>query len=604
MNRVRSALLLLTLGSVATACRDQQDHPMLAPTNPSTVASERNQDIPSRASESPRGSANLSDSQLWDLILRADNRALVGLKAPGRMRGVWRNQLLLSRSEWDQGRRAVQALPGITFVRDLPPLPIVELHIADTTALRQLRHLPFVDYVDPARYGSPASTAAATSRSATGLSPSFSTSDSDDISGCKRPKDYTQGFAGQTQFGDQLSYSFGPQYNRIQEAWAISQGDDVRIAMIDTGMDPVQTQFTDPARFNPRPWEYSRSIWIEDAIGTNSGADQCGHGTRMAGVVAAPNDGQSTAGHAWKADLISIRAGDNPTWYDPRYVYNAINIAMDAHWVHYGEPYPIYGSRSAHIINMAFKTDNSQVDIYYPYTIADLIRYYYAEPNGPVFIAAIGTLPVGVANAIFPAELPEVIAVVGINSDGSRNSESNYGPKSELAGYISQLSVSVPSLHAGQDFTAIWGASGASASVAGIAALVKARYPHMTNKQVRDRLQWATRHPHYHSWQDGYGPVNAYKAVGGFYDLRIDGRNCIGAYENRNVHLSAAPHGDGPFSYQWHDGQTAQTATFPAPPPGETEEYAVHVTDGLEGRTRVAYHYVERLPYDDTRITC
>ncbi len=101
----------------------------------------------------------------------------------------------------------------------------------------------------------------------------------------------------------------------------------------------------------------------------------------------------------------------------------------------------------------------------------------------------------------------------------------------------------------------------------------------------------------------GYGIVNAYRAVGGFHTLRMDGPTCVDQW-TEEVTLTAMPYGDGPFSYRWHDGTTGRLATFPAPAPGEVAEYAVYVTDGLEGKTMAAYHRVEKLSTSDTRITC
>jgi hypothetical protein len=38
-----------------------------------------------------------------------------------------------------------------------------------------------------------------------------------------------------------------------------------------------------------------------------SSDDACGHGTRMAGVIAAPDDGRGVMGVAWGANLVNVR---------------------------------------------------------------------------------------------------------------------------------------------------------------------------------------------------------------------------------------------------------------------------------------------------------
>lgn len=550
------ALLLLA----AAACQDNTNLPPLDAASASAGA-ER---IPTRAQESPRGSAHRTDAELWQRIAQGGGKAMVGLKAPGRPRGVWKHEILVSPAEWSQGRAAVRALPGITYLEDLPPLPVALVHVADPAALARLRALPMVDYVEPAR--SPKAGASAGG-------PELRSSSESGSSSCSAPESYSEPYMGQTSLGDKYGYSYGGNHNHVVDAWRRSQGDNVRVAFIDTGMDPDQGQFTDPAQFNPRPAEYTRAFYMVDATG-GTGHDQCGHGTRMIGVAGAPNDGRSVVGVAYKADVISVRAGDNLLDFEAEYVYKGIQLAMAP-------------SRPAHVINMAFWSENT-----FWYSVTDIIRYYYHGANGPVFIAAIGTDPLagGVPNAIFPSDVDEVIAVVATDRNGQREWSSHYGPKAELSGFVPQATVDVPRRWGVQGITRIMGSSGASASMTGVAALVRARYPALTNKQVRQQLRFATHTSGLeHSWSIGYGIMDAHKAVGGLYNVDISTTAEPGPFDTYTYTLTATHQGgDGPFTYLWTTGETTRSITFTVYPGDGLVQYGVSVTDLYDGAVRGA----------------
>lgn len=589
---------LLALPLALGACTDRSE-PLLADGAATVPALDAvDQQVRSRAEESPRNSVHTSDERLWQLLDYGRGTALVGLKAPGRRRGVWRAQVLMTRSEHTTGRNAVRAMPGITLLGDLPPLPVVEVRISDADALARLRKLPFVDYVEPARMPR------AVLDEAIGVHGPVSAFDSN----CRAPEAYTDSY-GTTSYGDAYSYSFGQyyRYHRISSAWNRTQGDNVRIALLDTGMDPQQTQFS--TYFNPRPWEYSRAI--DGDVGAGS-SDPCGHGTRMAGVIAAPNDGRSVVGVAWKSDLrvISVASrgfSTNNLFYD--YI-----ISVDPYEVYWGLMEAMGDTRNvvtggvdrigtpSKIINMAFKTYNDPVANTYPNTVADLIRYYYYGPDGPLFIAAIGTVePAGVPNAVFPSELDEVVAVVALNSDGSRNVKSNYGPKSEVAAYVPAASVSVPSYGGHQGITRVMGASGASGVITGIAALIWSRYPTWTNYQVRQRLRQSADHPSSHTWGEGYGFVDAYTAVGGFTGIQMEAKDCTTA-QNPTIMAAVYPRGEGPFAFEWSNGSTEGSTVYSAAPVGDGVSVWVTVTDLVENRTMTDGKFVVTVDNTDPRF--
>jgi hypothetical protein len=570
------------------ACRDINDL-TLVDAGSTHVLLGRAEEIPTRGSESPRNSVHTSNARLWKLLDDGRNTALVGLKAPGRNRGVWRSNWLLSRDEWNTGKQALRAQRGVAWIGELAPLPVVEIQIADSTTLRRIRDLPFVDYVEVATLSKAVLDEAIAVH---GYQPAFA-------SNCKPPQEYTNNVS-YTDEGDVISYSYSSyyQYHKIAHAWRRSAGDNIRIALLDTGMDPEQTQFTNVAYFDPRPWEYHRLV--DGEVGSGHG-DACGHGTRMAGAIAAPNDGRSVIGVAWKSDLRVVNVATrgwstDPTYYDyvisvdPKEAYDGIRRAMGDHL----DPYTWSYTRvrpPAHIITMAFKTYNDPVYEAYPSTVADLIRYYHYGPDAPLFIAAIGTMPVGMPNAVFPAEMSEVVAVVALNPDGTRNGESNYGPSAELAAYIPVATVDVPSFGGHRGITRIMGASGATAVVSGIAAQVWSRYPWMTAGQVRARLRNSARHPHEHRWGDGYGWVDAYRAVGGYTRMSMEVKDCA-TEQAPQFQAVAYASGDGPFTYEWSNGSTDAIAEYTAAPAGDSVLVWVAVRDVVENKTMMDSKWV------------
>jgi hypothetical protein len=116
-------------------------------------------------------------------------------------------------------------------------------------------------------------------------------------------------------------------------------------------------------------------------------------------------------------------------------------------------------------------------------------------------------------------------------------------------------------------------------------------------------MRFSAAHPYSRNWGEGYGRLNAYVGVGGFSSLRIDGPTCVDRYSSR-VFVTAVPSGDGPFKYNWSNGATTRSTSYPAPPPGEADQAAVYVTDSVENKTMAAYLTYETMAADDPRIAC
>ncbi|HLL85417.1 MAG TPA: S8 family serine peptidase, partial [Longimicrobium sp.] len=282
MHSPRFAVPLALAALVAlAACSD-------GPASPDPVApaaSRAEQPIPSRAQERPGTWVERTDAQLWTAIQAAGGSAAVGLKAPGGVRGVWRGRVLVGRSEWSQGRAAVAAQPGVTLVRADDLLPSMEVKLEGPGALAALRRLPFVDYVEPTMVQDEL--------------PEFA-----GVGGCGWGSAWT-GDRQYTASGDLYSQKLAAM--RIPDAWALSSGAGVTIGLTDTGISSGQGQFTSTFATGESA---GRTLKLLRVSSMASVYDDCGHGTRMAGIIAAPRDGRSVGGIAYRSNFVSVRHAD------------------------------------------------------------------------------------------------------------------------------------------------------------------------------------------------------------------------------------------------------------------------------------------------------
>lgn len=257
----------------------------------------------------------------------------------------------------------------------------------------------------------------------------------------------------------------------------------------------------------------------------------------MAATMAAPRDGSSIVGTAYRANLISVHHAEAVLQVFGSVAWEAIRIAAS----HLEGSYP-----NRRIVTMAFEADDGYNHL------REEIRYW--EARNRLFVGASGM--VDYAGIKFPASMPEVMAVAVVGSGYQEIWNVDYGSEVEVAMVETQLSAGPP----GHDLQSLSLTSGATAVVSGIAALVWSRYPTETNDQIRARLHQAGHRYPAHDRVGGYGVVNALKAVGGLYSMTIGTVMIAGSPKSQTEtwRLSASPlGGDGPYTYQWSNGSSA-----------------------------------------------
>jgi membrane-anchored mycosin MYCP len=150
----------------------------------------------------------------------------------------------------------------------------------------------------------------------------------------------------------------------------------------------------------------------------------------------------------------------------------------------------------------------------------------YAESRDVVIVAGAGNND-GLPNSVgCPAAFPGVVAVTGVVKDGSIDKHSSAaGPQVAVAAASATTQQSKNSTTNGYlaptsgrgDLQYDWfqGTSGATPIVAGVAALIRSRYPHMNAASVINRIIRTATDKGVPGRDDmyGYGIVNAYSAL-------------------------------------------------------------------------------------------
>lgn len=171
-----------------------------------------------------------------------------------------------------------------------------------------------------------------------------------------------------------------PSGTTLDDGWTLSTGDaNVVIAILDTGCDLNHEDLRDTYV----PVGDRRDV----VAGTNTPADDFGHGTCCAGIAAATsNNGRGVAGVTWNCRIMPIRMMQNSRLLNEAWIVDAVNWAR---------------THRANVISMSFDWDGGR-------TNADLALDAAAAAN-IVLVAASGND--NVATIDYPARHPNVIAI-------------------------------------------------------------------------------------------------------------------------------------------------------------------------------------------------
>jgi hypothetical protein len=245
--------------------------------------------------------------------------------------------------------------------------------------------------------------------------------------------------------GDPAQYGLGKL--RLPQAHGISKGDNVLVAVIDSGIDGAHP-------------ELSGAITQSyDATDAKSPVKPHTHGTAMASLIVAHG---KLLGSAPRARILAIRAFD-PAGKSAEGTTFSILKGLN------------YAAASgARVINMSFAG---------PSDPAIHRSLEAARKKGIVLVAAAGNEGAK-SPPMYPAADPNVIAVSATDADDLILEQSNRGNYIAVAAPGSQIMVAIPD--GGYEMSS--GTSHAAAEVSGIIALMLERKPGMTPEQARATL--------------------------------------------------------------------------------------------------------------------
>lgn len=277
--------------------------------------------------------------------------------------------------------------------------------------------------------------------------------------------------------------------NRLRPdlAWPLSTGAGVTVAVIDSGSSPDHATLTGKVRPGI---DYV-------APGGDGSCDENGHGTLIAGIIAAretTSAGYRYYGVAPGAAIVPVRVlRDQQRAFGgelSQQVATAIRYSVD--------------NARATVINLSLTTEASP-------ELQAAVRY--AHDRGVVLVAAAGNGG-GTGGAQFPAAYPEVIAVAGVDTGDKHVDSSSTGDYVDVSAPGDRISGPSPR-GGGYLYTTEGGTSFAAAYVTGVVALVRAYDKGLTPDQVADRIAQTADHPAgQRNAQVGYGVVNPARAVG------------------------------------------------------------------------------------------
>lgn len=238
-------------------------------------------------------------------------------------------------------------------------------------------------------------------------------------------------------------------------AWQASTGAGVTVAVIDSGVDAAHPDLA------------GQVLPGVDLVAgtTGAGTDPNGHGTHVAGTIAAATgNGVGIAGVAPDARILPVRVLGADGSGTMSAVANGITWAAD---------------HGAQVINMSLGSP-SQVT-----AVTNAIAY--ARSKGVVVVASAGNSRSSGSPTNYPAADPGVIAVASTDSADRYSSFSNQGAYVDVAAPGSSILSTLPESMGGYAYYS--GTSMASPHVAAVAALLKAYTSGLSPDQIQQAME-------------------------------------------------------------------------------------------------------------------
>ncbi len=257
-----------------------------------------------------------------------------------------------------------------------------------------------------------------------------------------------------------------------------NKGTGIKIAVLDTGIDLDHPDLSATGNVTFVP-------------GTVNGDDDNGHGTMVAGIIAALDNDIVVIGVAPEAALYSVKVLDNNGDGAMSWILSGIQWAVD---------------NGMKVINMSFSGSMEM-----PTTVIDALNNAYNAGIVNVAGAGNGGNPSGEGNNVWaPARYSSVIAVGATDEQDARYSASSTGYQLELMAPGTNIYTTAM----GGGYGYLTGTSASSPHAAGVAALL-IHAGVTSNIEVRNRMRNSATDMGATGWdsQYGCGLVNAVSAI-------------------------------------------------------------------------------------------
>ncbi|MER7028808.1 MULTISPECIES: type VII secretion-associated serine protease mycosin [Streptomyces] len=269
---------------------------------------------------------------------------------------------------------------------------------------------------------------------------------------------------------------------RAEEAWKVSTGKGVTVAVIDSGVDGSAP-------------DLKGNVLPGKNFSTGDPADQetvNNHGTSMASLIAGhghgPGNSDGVMGLAPDAKILPVKLS------------NSENATYGAT---YAGPLRYAVDHGAKVVNMSIGDPVTPTE-------EESSAIAYAVKHDVLLVASSGNE--GSGNANYPAAAPGVLGVGASDRHQKVWEESNYGPHLMLTA----PGVEIRSAAASKPYRYASGTSDSTAYVSAAAALLRAKFPDLTAGQIANRLVKTAKAPAGTDTPDpyyGYGVIDPYKAL-------------------------------------------------------------------------------------------
>jgi subtilisin family serine protease len=261
-------------------------------------------------------------------------------------------------------------------------------------------------------------------------------------------------------------------------AWNVSKGQGVVVAVIDSGVNPDVSDLAGSVRTGP------------DLTGINtspSNANWGVHGTWMASLIAGHGDGgggSGIIGSAPKSMVLSIRViADSGDPHQRK--YEAESASHGQHQLASAITYAIRHGAEVISMSLGYNLQSRPVRAALQDAYDHNVVVVASAGNSGDAAGANGT---GEAPYSFPADYPGVLAVAAVNGSNKVSSFSS----ENLSVQVAAPGDRVPAQGRNGHYWYVSGTSPACALTAGVVALIKAKYPSLTDTQVISAITSST----------------------------------------------------------------------------------------------------------------